>query len=431
MSVPTSRAKTTEGDALDCIQSGQRVFVHGSAATPLRLIDGLVSHAHRLDNVELIHLHTEGKMKYLEYPQAFRVANLFVGPNLRSFLNYESVDYLPCFLSEIPQLFRSGKRAIDIALIQVSPPDKHGYCTLGTAVDIVRAAIDSAKIVIAQINTQMPRVHGDGFIHINRFHKFIEVNEPLPESKYGEPTEIEKNIGENVAAQIENGSTIQVGIGGIPNAVLASLKGHRHLGVHSEMWSDGMLELIKLGVVDNSQKTVYRGRSVSTFLMGSKRLYDFVNDNPSVVQLDAGYVNDPNVIARNPKVTAINSAIEIDITGQVCADSIGSQIFSGVGGQMDFIRGASLSKGGKPIIALTSRTRHDLPRIVSRLKPGAGVVTTRAHIHLVVTEFGVADLYGKTLGERAKMLISIANPLDREKLEREWWEMTHQKVVGE
>lgn len=425
-------SQTSAEEALQSIQSNMRIFVHGSAATPTRLLDALSSHASRLKDVELIHLHTEGNLKYLEPKSAasFKVANLFVGANTRKLLDYDRVDYLPHFLSEIPQLFRSGRRPIDVALIQVSPPDQHGFCTLGTAVDVARAAVDNAKLVIAQINSQMPRVHGDGFVHVNRFHSFIEVNEPLPEVKSSEPSEVERTIGEFVSSQIEDGSTIQVGIGGIPNAVLASLKGHRHLGVHSEMWSDGMLDLIQLGVVDNSRKVVYQGRSVSTFLMGSRRLYDFVNDNPSVVQLDAGYVNAPNVIARNPKVAAINSAIEIDLTGQVCADSLGSQIYSGVGGQMDFIRGASLSRGGKPIIALTSRTKHGLPRIVSQLKPGAGVVTTRAHVHLVVTEYGVADLYGKTLGERARALIQISNPLDREKLEREWWELTHPKRAG-
>ena len=423
--------KTSEASAesaLDCLQSGQRIFIQGSAATPSKLVEGLAAHAHRLKGVELIHLHTEGKMPYLDFPQSYRSVNLFVGANVRHHLNYDTYDYLPCFLSEIPQLFRSGKRALDVALVHVSSPDQHGFCTLGTAVDAVRAAIDSAKIVIAQINSQMPRIHGDGFVHVSRFHKYIEVNEPLPEARISEPSEVEKTIGEYVAAQVENGSTVQVGIGGIPNAVLGSLKRHSHLGVHSEMWSDGMLDLIQLGVVDNSQKVVYQGRSVSTFLLGTKRLYDFVNDNPSVVQLDAGYVNDPNVIARNPKVAAINSAIEIDLTGQVCADSIGSKIYSGVGGQMDFIRGASLSRGGKPIIALTSQTKHGLPRIVSKLKSGAGVVTTRAHVHLVVTEYGVADLYGKTLGERAKAMIEIANPNDREKLAHEWWEMTRLRV---
>jgi 4-hydroxybutyrate CoA-transferase len=330
-------------------------------------------------------------------------------------------------LSEIPQLFRSGRRPIDVALIHVSPPDKHGYCTLGTAVDITKAAFESAKFVVAQINSQMPRVQGDGLIHVSRFHASIEVNDPLPEIKSPKLTDIDLKIGANVASLIENGATIQVGIGAIPNAVLASLKNHRNLGIHSEMWSDGMVDLIQSGAVDNSKKAVHVGRSVSTFLMGTKRLYDFVNDNPSVIQLECDYVNNPNVIARNPKVAAINSAIEIDLTGQVCADSIGSSIYSGVGGQMDFIRGASLSPGGKPILALTSRTRHGISRIVSTLKPGAGVVTTRAHVHYVVTEYGIADLYGKTLSERAKALIAIANPLDWEKLNEEWRKLTGAK----
>jgi 4-hydroxybutyrate CoA-transferase len=423
--------KASAEEALQVVQSNMRIFIHGSAATPTRLIDALCTHASRLKDVELIHLHTEGNLKYLEpqYAPSFKVANLFVGGNMRSHLDYERIDYLPCFLSEIPQLFRSGKRPIDVALIQVSAPDEHGFCTLGTAVDCARSAVDNAKIVIAQINPQMPRVHGDGFIHMNRFHKYIEVNDPLPEIKYGNASENEKKIGAYIAALIEDGSTIQVGIGAIPNAVLASLQNHKHLGIHSEMWSDGVLELIKSGVVDNSRKNVHRGSTVSTFLMGTKQVYDFVHDNPSVIQLDAGYVNDPNIIARNPKVVAINSAIEIDLTGQVCADSIGSTIYSGVGGQMDFIRGAALSNGGKPIIALTSRTKHNVTRIVSRLKPGAGVVTTRAHVHNIVTEYGVVDLYGKTLNERANALIAIAHPSDRERLSKEWWDLTRRPVT--
>jgi len=420
-SVNMALSRTAE-QALEILKSDQRVFVHGSAATPLRLLDGLIAHAPRLKNVELIHLHTEGNLKYLspDYP-SFRVTNLFVGSNVRNQLDYKRIDYLPLFLSEIPQLFRSGKRPIDVALIHVSPPDEHGYCTLGTAVDVARAAVDTAKVVIAQINRQMPRVHGDSYVHISRFDRYIEVDEPLPETKIPAISETERKIGEFTAGLIEDGSTLQVGIGAIPNAVLSALKGRRNLGVHSEMWSDGMLDLIESGAVDNSKKNIFRGKNVSTFLVGTKRLFKFINANPSVVQLDSSYVNLPHVISQNPKVAAINSALEIDLTGQVCADSIGPKIFSGVGGQMDFIRGASLSENGKPIIAMTSRTRHGISRIGPALKYGAGVVTTRAHVHYVVTEYGIADLYGKTLGERAKALLDICHPLDRENIEREWW----------
>lgn len=410
--------------ALDLIQSNHRVFIHGGAATPFRLIEGLMSHHDRLRGVELIHLHTMGKAPYAqeEFAANFHVANLFVGENMRHRVGSEQVDYLPCFLSEIPNLFRSKRRPLDVALVHVSSPDAHGYCSLGTSVDVACAAVDSAKIVIAQINRQMPHVHGDGFVHISRFDRTIEVDDPIPEVKTAPLSSEEMEIAQYVASLIEDGSTLQMGIGSIPDAVLASLKNHRHLGIHSEMWTDGALKLIQSGAVDNSQKKVHPGKTVSGFVMGTRALYDFINDNPSVVQLDIAYVNSPNVIARNPKVVAINSAVEIDLTGQVCADSIGSKIISGVGGQMDFMRGAALSEGGKPIIALTSRTRRGVPRIVPTLRPGAGVVTTRSHVHYVVTEFGAADLYGKTLSERARELIRIAHPGDQEFLERAWVE---------
>lgn len=412
----------TSQEALERVQSGHRVFIHGGAATPFRLIEGLMSHQERLKNVELIHLHTMGKAPYAqpECSDHFRVANLFVGENLRHRVISEQVDYLPCFLSEIPQLFRSKRRPLDVALVHVSAPDTHGYCSLGTSVDVACAAVESAPIVIAQINPRMPRVHGDGMVHISRFSKFIDVDDALPEVKKNPLSQEELLIGQFVAGLIEDGATLQMGIGSIPDAVLASLKHHRHLGIHSEMWTDGALALIQSGAVDNSRKKVHPGRTVSGFVMGTQALYDFIHDNPAVIQLDIGYVNSPTTIARNPQVVAINSAVEIDLTGQVCADSIGSKIISGVGGQMDFMRGAALSSGGKPIIALTSRTKRGVPRIVPTLRPGAGVVTTRAHIHYVVTEYGVADLYGKTLSERATEMIRIAHPDDRESLDRAW-----------
>lgn len=408
--------------ALEVLQSGQRVFVQGAAATPVRLLEGMVAHHERLRNVEVIHLHTMGEARYArqEYAQSFRIANVFVGANLRGKLDDDRNDYLPCFLSEVPALFRSGVRPIDVALIHVSPPDKHGHCSLGTSVDVACAGVEVAKTVIAQINPHMPRVHGDGFVHTSRIDHFLEVDDPLPEVPPAARGPVEDAIGEAVAGLIDNGATLQMGIGAVPDAVMAALRGHKHLGIHSEMWTDGALQLLQTGVVDNSRKAVHPGKTVSGFLYGTKALYDFIDDNQAVVQLDIGYVNQPNVIARNPAVAAINSAVEIDLTGQVCADSIGPKVISGVGGQMDFLRAAALSKGGKPILAMPSRTSKGKPRIVAELHRGAGVVTTRAHVHWVVTEYGVVNLFGKTLGERAKALIGIAHPDDRETLERAW-----------
>ncbi|MEQ1879310.1 MAG: acetyl-CoA hydrolase/transferase C-terminal domain-containing protein, partial [Bdellovibrionia bacterium] len=355
-----------------------------------------------------------------KFKDNFKVTNLFVGSNVRARMDFDRVDYLPCFLSEIPQLFLSKRKRIDVAILQLSPPDKHGFCTLGTSVDVARAAFEAANVVVAQVNRQMPRVHGDGFIHIGAVDRYIEVDVPLYESKVKQPSATEAAIGKYVSELIEDGSCLQAGIGAIPDAVLGALKGHRNLGVHSEMWSDGVLDLINSGAVDNSRKAVHPGKCISGFIIGSRKVYDFINDNPAVVQLGIDYVNSPTVIARNSKVAAINSAVEIDLTGQVCADSVGSRIISGVGGQMDFMRGASLSKGGKPIIAITSRTKTGRSRITCQLQAGAGVVTTRSHVHFVVTEYGSVDLAGKTLGERAKSLIQIAHPEDRERLLSEW-----------
>lgn len=409
------------------IKSGDRLFVHGGAATPNKLLELLVAEADRLENVELIHLHTIGEARYAdpEFAKSFRVANLFVGPNMRKKMNLQVVDYLPCFLSEIPALFRSRKRPLNAALIHVSQPDRNGFCNLGTSVDIALAAIETAPLIIAQINSQMPRVHGDGFIHISQINHWIAVDEPLPEVARPSLNSNELAIGQHVASLIEDGSTLQVGIGNIPDAILSFLKDHSHLGVHTEMWSDGILDLIKCGAIDNSQKKVHPGKTVSGFITGTKAVYEFIHDNPSVAQLDIGYINNPSTIARNPKAVSINSAVEIDLTGQICADSIGSRIISGVGGQMDFMRGSAFSEGGKPIIAMLSRTHGNIPRIVPILKPGAGVVTSRAHVHYVATEFGVVDLYGKTLSERAKALIGIAHPEDRSELEKNWKTLSH------
>lgn len=410
-------------DVVTRIQPRHRVFVHGAAATPQALIRELVRQAPRLHGVELIHLHTEGPAPYASEPELrrhFRTVNLFVGPNIRPHVNRQEVDYLPCFLSEIPALFRSGERPIDVALLSLSPADAHGFHTLGTSVDVARAAADCAKVILAQVNTQLPRLHGDGYLHRSKLSAFCEVDEALPgpSGTPPSPTPLEQALAKHVASLIEDGSCLQVGIGNIPNAVLAALSGHRHLGVHTEMFSDGLLPLLQSGAVDNSLKKVHPGKTVGSFLLGSRQLYDFVDGNPSVILLGADYVNHPNTIARNPKAVAINSAVEIDLTGQVCADSVGHRLISGVGGQMDFMRGASLSPGGKAILALSSRTSRGKSRIVFELNPGAGVVTTRAHVQYVVTEYGIADLSGKTLGERSRALIQIAHPEDRDDLER-------------
>ncbi|MCC6277574.1 MAG: acetyl-CoA hydrolase/transferase family protein [Oligoflexia bacterium] len=413
---------SSETEAVSNIRPGQRIFVHGAAATPNTLLKALCDRAQELNGCELIHLHLEGKVAHAnpEVLKYFKVANFFVGPSMRPLIDHDRVDYIPIFLSEIPRLIRSGKRPIDVAMIHVSPPDQHGYCTLGTSVDVARAAVESADMVIAQVNRQMPRIHGDGFVHLDQIDKFIEIDEPLPERHCAPLTNEERAIGRNVASLIENGSTLQMGIGSIPDAVLEALKGHKHLGIHTEMWAQGALDLIKTGVVDNSKKKVHPGKTVSAFIFANKAVYDFIHDNPSIVQLETDYVNHPVVIARNPKVVAINSAVEVDLTGQVCADSVGTKIISGVGGQMDFMRGAAISTGGKPVIAITSRSKKGHSRIVSTLRPGAGVVTTRSHVHYVVTEYGIADLYGKTLSERAQALIAIAHPEDRENLTRQF-----------
>lgn len=408
-------------EALSVVRSGDRVFIHSVAAAPRVLIEALVARAPELRGVEIVHLHTEGPAPYADpaYTESFRINALFVGANVREAINAGRGDYVPIFLSEVPALFRRGIMPIDVALIHVSPPDRHGFCSLGVSVDATRAAVQCARYVIAQVNPRMPRTHGDGLIHVRQIHALVEVDEPLPETHPSPPTEIETRIGRYVAELVEDGATLQMGIGAIPNAVLAALEGHRDLGVHTEMFSDGVIDLVQKGVITNAQKRVHPGKIVAGFVMGSRRLYDFVDDNPMVALLDIAYVNDTSVIRRNPKVTAINSAIEVDLTGQVCADSIGTYQYSGVGGQMDFIRGASLSEGGKPIIALPSVTSRGESRIVPYLKTGAGVVTTRAHVHYVVTEYGIANLYGKNLRQRAEALIQIAHPMHRERLRSE------------
>lgn len=411
---------TTAAQAVQRIKSGDRVFIHGVAAAPRVLIEAMTARADELRNVEIVHLHTEGPAPYSlpEHAENFRVNAFFIGANMRPAVNEGRADYIPVFLSEIPALFRKNVLPIDVALVNLSPPDKHGFCSLGVSVDIARAAVDCAKHVIAQINPRMPRTHGDALVHVNDIDTFVDVDEPLYEvapPQFGEP---EAAIGRYIAEMIDDGATLQMGIGAIPNAVLASLGSHKHLGIHTEMFSDGVIPLVEKGVITGRRKVKHPGKIVAGFVMGTKKVYDFIDDNPQVLMLDIAYVNDTSVIRRNPKVTAINSAIEVDLTGQVCADSIGIRHFSGVGGQMDFIRGASLSEGGLPIIALPSVTSKGESKIVPYLKQGAGVVTTRAHVHYIVTEYGVANLYGKNLHQRAFELVKIAHPDHREALAR-------------
>lgn len=414
-------------EAVKLIESGNRVFIHSVAAAPQQLIKAMVNRADELRNVEIVHLHTEGEAPYVksEYKDSFFTKCLFIGGNVRSAFKEGRADYIPVFLSEAPILFRRGILPLDIALMQVSPPDKHGFCSLGTSVDTSRAAVQVAKYVIAQVNPQMPRTHGQSLIHVDQFDALVNVDEPIFEMPSSQLTEVEIEIGKNVATVIEDQACLQMGIGAIPDAVLAQLGRHRDLGIHTEMFSDGVLPLVESGVVTNKYKGKHPGKMVVTFVLGTRKLYDFLDDNPLVEMLDCSYVNDTHIIRQNKKTTAINSAIEIDITGQVCADSIGTRMYSGVGGQMDFIRGASLAEDGKAIIALPSVTRRGESRIVPFLKEGAGVVTTRAHVHFIATEYGIVDLYGKSLTERAKALISIAHPDHREKLEREAWERFH------
>lgn len=406
-------------EALSVIQSGSRVFVHGSVCTPLHLLDALAKESNRLQNVELVSITLKGDIEVAkpQYQQPFHINSLFVSASIREAVNAGRADFIPVFLSDIPDLFKNRILELDTALVQVSPPDKHGYCSLGLSIDIARAAVDSAQQVIALVNPLMPRTHGDGMIHTDRFTKMVLHEAPLPEESYGSKvTDTERTIGQHIAALVEDGSTLQMGIGTIPDAVLGHLGGHKNLGVHTEMLSDGIIELVEKDVINNKYKAVHPNKTVTSFAMGTRKLYDYVNDNPSFAFLDIDYVNDPHVIRRNPKVVAINCAIEVDLTGQVCADSIGELQYSGIGGQMDFMRGAALSPGGKPIIALNSRTAKGIPRIVPHLKEGAGVVTTRGHVHYVVTEYGVAYLFGKNLRQRAKALIDIAHPDDREAL---------------
>lgn len=415
----------TAEEALKIVKSNDKIYIQAAAAVPQVLVKALSDRHDELRNVEICQLHTEGEAPYAnpEYAKSFHVNSFFIGRNVRHTLKAGNGSYTPVFLSEVPLLFKRNIVDINVALIHVSVPDKHGYCSLGVSVEATLAAIENADHVIAQVNKQMPRTFGDGIIHVTEIDAFVEVDEPLPAFPVTEPTEIETKIGDYVAELIEDGSTLQMGIGNIPNAVLSRLYNHKDLGLHTEMFSDGVIDLILKDVINGDCKGVNPGRAMATFLMGSQRLYDYVHDNPFVEMRTSDFVNDVSIIKLNPKMVAINSAVEVDVTGQVCADSIGSKMYSGVGGQMDFIRGATLSEGGKAIIALPSVTKRGVSRIVPSLKPGAGVVTTRAHVHYVVTEYGVADLYGRTIKERIKALVSIAHPDHREGIEKAYFEM--------
>ncbi|SFW21273.1 Acyl-CoA hydrolase [Sinomicrobium oceani] len=423
---------TTAEEAVALVTSGSRMFFQGAAMTPNKLIRALCNRYNELENIEIVQMHTEGEALYTQPPycETFRINSFFVGGNVRPAVNSSYGDYIPVFLSEIHLFFRRNILPVDVAFIQVSPPDQHGYCSLGTSVDVTLPALSVAKKVIAQVNPNVPKTHGDGIIHINQIDAAIFADEPIHCTELTEPSAIEKRIGYHVAGLVEDGATLQMGIGGIPNGVLSQLGNHKRLGVHTEMFSDGILPLVESGVITGEEKNIKRGKLVTCFAVGSPALYRFLDDNPVVHFKEAAYTNDTAIIRKNPKVTAINSAIEIDLTGQVCADTIGARQYSGVGGQMDFIRGASLSEGGKAIIALPSMTAKNISKIVPYLKQGAGVTTTRAHVHYVATEYGVVDLFGKNLKERAKSLISIAHPDHREELEKAAFERFGSNVVA-
>lgn len=415
----------TAEEAVKAVASGNRVYVQAAAATPTVLTAALAQRAAELRDVEVCHLHTEGEAPYADpaLKDSFHVNSFFIGKNVRHTLATGNGSYTPVFLSELPRLFRKNVLPLDVAFIHVSLPDSHGYCSLGVSVEATVAAIENSKVVVAQVNPKMPRTFGDGIIHISEIDYLVEVDKPL----YGHAPEAitpeEEKIGEYIASLIDNGSTLQMGIGSIPNAALAKLVNHKDLGLHTEMFSDGVIDLIEKDVINCNYKAVARGRALATFLIGSQRLYDFVNDNPFIEMRESSFVNDTAVIRRNPKMVAINSAIEVDVSGQVCADSIGCRMYSGVGGQMDFIRGAALSDGGKAIIALPSVTHKGENKIVPFLKEGAGVVTTRSHVQYIITEYGIADLYGKTLKQRAKAMLAIAHPDHKEAIDEAYFKM--------
>jgi 4-hydroxybutyrate CoA-transferase len=421
----------TAEEALRALKSGHRIFVTGNCSVPQTLMEALNQRARELTNLKLIQVLTIGKADYVkpELEGHIRVNSLFISANIRDAVNDGRADFTPVFLSEIPDLFKSGRLPLDVALVHISPPDKNGYCSYGVEVGVSKTAGDSAKIVIAEVNPHMPRTLGDSFIHVSKIDYVVEVNYPLPEVQMADSSAEQEAIANHVAAIIPDGATLQMGIGGIPDAVLKKLHNHQHLGVHTELFSDGVVDLVEAGVITNERKTFHPGKILAGFVLGTQRLYDFVDDNPIVELHPTEYINDPFNIAKNDKMVSINSAIQVDLTGQVCADSMGTRLYSGVGGQVDFVRGAARSKGGMPIIAMPSTAKDGtISRIVPILTPGSGVITTRNDVHYIATEFGVADLYGRTIHDRTKALIEIAHPDFREELARAAHELYHADV---
>jgi 4-hydroxybutyrate CoA-transferase len=416
------RRVTTADEAVKDIKSGDRVWIHPGCNTPTLLINAMVARAPELENVEIVHILTLAPAPYVEPGMEghFRHRSLFTGANVREAVNEGRADFVPIHLHDVPALISRGQMPIDVALIHISPPDEHGFCSYGVGVDATKTAVEHAPTVIALVNRQMPRTLGDSFVHVSKLSKVVEVDEELIEHPMSEElSDVSRKIGENIASLITDGATIQMGIGEIPDAVLDFLEDKKNLGVHTEMFSDGLVDLFEAGVVTNERKTLHRGKIVASFVIGTRRAFDFVDNNPFMEFHPSEYVNDPYVVARNDNMVAINSALAVDLTGQVCADSIGTLIYSGFGGQLDFIRGAARSEGGVPIIALPSTAKGgSLSRLVDTLIPGSGVVTTRADVHYVVTEYGIANLYGRSLRERARDLIDIAHPDFREELER-------------
>jgi 4-hydroxybutyrate CoA-transferase len=413
---------TTADDAVKDIRSGDRVWIHPGCNTPTLLIDAMVARSSELENVEVVHILTLAPAPYVAPGMEghFRHRSLFTGANVRDAVNEGRADFVPIHLHDVPALISRGRMPIDVSLIHISPPDEHGFCSYGVGVDATKTAVEHSRTVIAMVNRQMPRTLGDSFVHVSKLTGVVEVDVPLIEHPMSEEvSEVARKIGGNIASLITDGATIQMGIGEIPDAVLDFLGDKKHLGVHTEMFSDGLVDLFEAGVVTNEKKSLHRGKIVASFVIGTRRAFDFVDNNPFMEFHPNEYVNDPYVVARNDKMVAINSALAIDLTGQVCADSIGTIIYSGFGGQLDFIRGAARSSGGVPIIALPSTAKGGtLSRLVNTLIPGSGVVTTRADVHYVVTEYGIADLFGRSIRERARSLIDISHPDFREELER-------------
>jgi 4-hydroxybutyrate CoA-transferase len=412
-------------EAVRAIQSGQRVFLTGNCSVPEVILAALVDYAPELKDVEIVQLLTLSAGEYVkpEMEGHLRVNTMFISADVREAVGAGRADFTPVFLSEVPRLLRE-ELPLDVALIHVSPPDEHGFCSYGVEVGVTKTAAEAARMVIAEVNSQMPRSLGDSFIHLSKIDRLVEVDYPLPEFRQGEPSAIQQAIGRYIAEMIEDGSTLQTGIGGIPDAVLGSLTDKQDLGIHTELFSDGVIDLVEQGIINNEAKSIHPGKIIAGFALGTQRLYDFIHDNPIVELHPTEYVNDPFLIAQNDRMVSINSALEVDLTGQVNADSFGSRLYSGVGGQVDFVRGAARSKGGKPIIALPSTAKGDtISRITAQLRPGSGVVTTRSDVHYIVTEYGVAKLYGRTIRERALALIEIAHPDFREELSAQAYEL--------